>query len=460
MFGIIHCTSRAHQLTMTGSGLWSLASSLRVPPLHLPEDRPYTSSDFSRDQAASAAGLRRLAAELRRSSGAAAPPAALAETLLVVAERRRPEPPWSSPQEAAAAGELCAALVTAAGGDCGPPSEQRQPPAPVVEQAVRRLAEQLTPAEWRCRPAAAAGLPWLLQLLDGGALSELLAAVLAPVLLLADDWEQRHQVLGGRCLRHLLETVPRAALRRYGRADVMRAALERLCSGRQPEVAAEAYPALLLALLAAEEPAGDEAPLVRAAALHRHTKQLLYQLSTESQPALRRLLLEQVEPVLGRLQLEAVVWLRLCLEVLTSLVEVSAGGDWPLLEAVLRVLSRLVAETRPRLAAHQPALAFLLCRLAYELAAPDAEPPPPAPLHALLVSLMRACRAAPDCHRLPVLCAGLDSADHQLPAAFATLREAWGELRCAAANAAAGCCSCPDRERVMHVLGTSANCVL
>ncbi|KAF0299543.1 TELO2-interacting protein 2 [Amphibalanus amphitrite] len=412
---------------MAASDLWSVACSLRVPPLHLPEDRPYTASDFSRDRAASAASLWRLAAQLRCTPAAPSPPAALAETLLVVAERRRPEPPWSSPEEAAAAAELSAALLAAAGADS--PAELLA--APAGELAVRRLAEQLTPAEWRRRPAAAACLPWLLELLDGPAAAARLAALLPPVLLLADDWEARHQRLAAGCLRRLLELVPRATLRQYGRAEVMCAALERLCAGRQPEVAAEAYPALLLALTAAQEPGGDDTPLVGAARLHRLTKQLLYSLSTESQPALRRLLLAQLEPLLARLGLEAVVWLRLALEVLTSLVETSVGGDWPLLEGVLRAVRRLAADARPRLAAHQPALAFLLCRVAYDLAAPDDEPPP-APLRALLVSVMTECSAAPGCDGLPGLCDGLTAAEHQLPEEFAAiLGDAWAADRAA-----------------------------
>ena len=412
---------------MEESELSRLACSLRVPPLELPEDRPYTASDFSRDRAASATGLRRLAAELRRPS-AAAPLEPLAEALLLVAERRRPEPPWSSPEEAAAAAELDAALLAAIG--VTSLSELLSAaagtrPAQVAELVTRRLAEQLPQTGWRRRPATAAGLPWLLALMDGAALSARLAALLPPALLLADDWEPRHQALGARCLRRLLEAVPHAALRRYGRADVVRAALERLCLIHQQEVAVEAYPALLLVLTATEEPDGDEAPLGRTAALHRHVKQLLYSMSTESQPALRLLLLAHLEPVLARLQREAVVWLRLSLEVLTAYVELSTGGDWPLLDGVLRVLSRLVSETRPRLAAHQPALAFLLCRLAHEVVTADGGPPPA--LRSQLVSVMAACRAAPGCDRLY---ATLQTAAGQLPPEFGVLLgEAWGEAR-------------------------------
>ncbi|XP_034152509.1 TELO2-interacting protein 2 isoform X2 [Esox lucius] len=152
----------------------------------------------------------------------------LAPLLCVFAVTHMQEQAWTSEASRTAASSLLASLVKAGCWEhitqllCG--KENKCQPG-VLGAILKILQADLKKDSWKRKQATKHVFAWILMQVGRPWLADYLDVVFPPSLLISDDYCPENQVLGIRCINHIILNVPAADLRQYNRAQVLYHAL-------------------------------------------------------------------------------------------------------------------------------------------------------------------------------------------------------------------------------------------
>ncbi|CAM9560449.1 unnamed protein product [Lampetra fluviatilis] len=197
-------------------------------------------------------------------------------------------------------------------------------------------------------------------------------ALLPPALLFSDDFELENQLLGVRCLHHVVLNTPAAELRCHNQAQVIYHALYRHLYSREHELVQAVHRCLLILLPVLEGPYLANASPGKANPMALTSKVLLLTLShmeMEDRLSLRRVYAEVLPAYIDRLGILIVRHMKQLLGVVGAFLEVSDGPKEEARAYILLALKSLISCAWPRMAARCGFLVKLLLRFAYDISA-------------------------------------------------------------------------------------------
>lgn len=237
-------------------------------------------------------------------------------------------------------------------------------PEEVTSAAISALCDEVRRETWRSLPAATLCAAWLVcECESGEVLAGRLPRLLPALLLLLDDCESHHQAAALAAVKHLLDHVSVALLRRGGTEAVLADAVNRLVSAALHEPSWLAALPLSLRLCVLVDGRGG-------VQVRRHVKQFVCGAGCESGAPRRLASVNHVAALSDVLGEGVVCWLRPLLELLTQYVEVASlpnPADWSFPGAILGALQQLAVCCGARMERHGDLLHQLLLRLMYDV---------------------------------------------------------------------------------------------
>ncbi|KFO37050.1 TELO2-interacting protein 2 isoform X1 [Fukomys damarensis] len=304
----------------------------------------------------------------------------LAGPVYVFAITHSLEQPWTSPRSRDVAGQVLALLLqvtecsSVAGFLCGENEEDRGR----FTVILGLLKPNLNKESWKNNPAVKYVFSWTLQQVTRPWLTQHLERILPPSLLISDDYQTENQILGVRCLHHVVLNVPAADLLQYNRAQVLYHAIFNHLY--MPEY--HLIEAVLLCLLdlfpvleKAQQWKGD------AARPTTHCDEVLQLLLTHMEPEhrllLRRTYARSLPAFVRRLGILTVRHLKRLERVILGYLEVYDGPEEEARLKILETLKLLMQYIWPRISCRRVVLLKALLKLMCDVARDPSLTPEP-----------------------------------------------------------------------------------
>ncbi|XP_030057826.1 TELO2-interacting protein 2 isoform X1 [Microcaecilia unicolor] len=271
--------------------------------------------------------------------------------------------------------EVMGALLRALG--CESEASLLQGPGGIFRAVMGVLKPDLSKDTWDKNPATKEVFSWTLQQVSRPWLSDHLDSVLAPSLLISDDYRTENKILGVSCLHHILLNVPAAELCQYNRAHVVYHALYHHLY--TPE--ADLIQAVLLCLLDLL-PVLEKQPVVTGECRQFNCCDDLLQLilthmEMESRILLRRVYARNLTALVNRLGIKVAGHLKRLTRVIVQYLEVYDGPEEAARLAMLEVLQCTIQQAWPRMSCRLDVLLKSLLRLIYDVSTEHSLTPEP-----------------------------------------------------------------------------------
>ncbi|KAJ7993786.1 hypothetical protein DPEC_G00258330 [Dallia pectoralis] len=295
----------------------------------------------------------------------------LAPVLCVFAVTHMQEQAWTNEASRTAASNLLAALVKA--GDwknvtqllCGKENDMCQPG--VLGATLNILLADLKKDNWKRNQATKHVFAWILMQIGRPWLADYLEKVFPPSLLISDDYCTENQVLGMRCLNHIILNVPAADLRQYNRAQVLYHALFNHLYTSEPQLIEVVLPCMI-DLLAVLEKTPDCPGLPRKPNRYDDVLRLtLTHMEMEHKLALRRVYASCLVHFIKKMGVVVVRHLKRLERVITGYLEISDGPQELTRLAILDALENTLLVAWPRMECRFSVLTKSLLRLLCDL---------------------------------------------------------------------------------------------
>nr|XP_033805784.1 TELO2-interacting protein 2 isoform X2 [Geotrypetes seraphini] len=300
--------------------------------------------------------------------------------------------------------EVMDALLRASG--CESEAELLGGPGGIFRAVMGVLKPDLSKDIWDKNPATKEVFSWTLQQVTRPWLSDHLDSVMAPALLLSDDYRNENKILGVSCLHHIVLNVPAAELCQYNRAHVVYHALYHHLY--TPE--ADLIQAVLLCLLDLL-PVLEKETLVSGEPRQSNCCDDLIQLilthmEMESRILLRRVYARNLTALVNRLDIKVAGHLKRLTRVIVQYLEVYDGPEEAARLAILEVLQCTIQQAWPRMSCRLDILLKSLLRLIYDVSTDRSLTPEP--VKAALLKEATQCLLLLDrCCQQQVLLAGV-----------------------------------------------------
>lgn len=263
------------------------------------------------------------------------------------------ELPWCSEESVAASSALSSQLNNSFSAP-----EQR---LSVLKYIWPKLAKET----WKKNPCYRHVYREVLLALTPNDMRHALPMVMAPSLLLVDDYMTYNQRLGLACVRRIVVSVPPSELDQYGRLEVLFDALKHLLYVKEPDVIVELHTCLRNLIFA------DHLDALQTHDDQRRRKmagdvycELLTAAEVEQTFALRRAYSSQFSPYVKCLGMDVAKYLNRTLRVLLEYVEVHDTDEQICRKNALASLAELIKQMWPRIPFHFRRITESICKLA------------------------------------------------------------------------------------------------
>ncbi|KAK2146870.1 hypothetical protein LSH36_581g02027 [Paralvinella palmiformis] len=219
---------------------------------------------------------------------------------------------------------------------------------------------------WKQSPSLKHVFQWCLVHVKFPQLSDYLDRVLPACLLLLDDHEVDNQVMGVRCIDHIVDNVSKTELSWFGRADVIYDSLQKLTYSQDPQLIRVLHPCLLkiLAAMDMKWKKSDALPVVSG--YDEIFQRLLYNMEMESKLDARHAQSQHLTLYIETLGINTVKHFSQLFRVMFSFLEVYDGPHERTRINVLNALKATVVTCWPRIPNHCEQILKSLIKLLYE----------------------------------------------------------------------------------------------
>ncbi|XP_014441991.1 TELO2-interacting protein 2 [Tupaia chinensis] len=236
----------------------------------------------------------------------------------------------------------------------------------------------MSKGSWKDNPATKHVFSWSLQQVTRPWLARHLERTLPPALLLSDDYQTEHKVLGVRCLRHIVLNVPAADLLQYNRAEVIYHAVSHHLYTPDHLLIQAVVPCLLDLFPVLERALQWKGGAARPST---HCDEVLRLLLTHMEPEhrllLRRAYAGSLPAFVERLGILSVRHLKRLERVIIGYLEVYDGPEEEARLKILETLKLLLRHTWPRVSCRLVVLLKALLKLICDVARDQSLTPEP-----------------------------------------------------------------------------------
>ncbi|KAM9546175.1 TELO2-interacting protein 2 isoform 1-T2 [Salvelinus alpinus] len=301
----------------------------------------------------------------------------LAPLLCVFALTHMQEQAWTSEASRTAASNLLDSVVQAGDWETtsqllfGKNNTERQP---VLGSILEILQSDLKRDSWKRNQATKHVFAWILMQVGRPWLADYLEKVFPPSLLMSDDYCTDNQVLGVRCLNHIVLNVPAADLCQYNRAQVLYHALFNHLYTSEPQLIEVVLPCLIDLLPVLEK---DPACTGLPRKPNRYDEVLrltLTHMEMEHKLALRSVYAKFLEHLIEKMGIVIVRHLKRLERVIIGYLEISDGPEEQTRLAILDALEKTLLIAWPRMECRLSALVQSLLRLLCDLSTESIPP--------------------------------------------------------------------------------------
>lgn len=242
----------------------------------------------------------------------------------------------------------------------------------IIKPLLSLLRSRLTRETWKKQPNAKHALVWTLRQLKHPHLSPHLLSLLPPLLMLLDDHESYHKVLGLSAMTHLIKNTDPSELRWYGRSEVIYEAIKNILYVREVEVIHSLHGCLvhLLPVLEGPHPVSVTMPR-KPTRTDEVFRILLNNLDMESKIALRKAYVTHLSKYMEILGIYTARHVKQVLKVAAECLRYPDYSGEQTRAAALGALLTLMKHVWPRVPCHRDTLLKMLLRLVSDLCPED-----------------------------------------------------------------------------------------
>lgn len=235
---------------------------------------------------------------------------------------------------------------------------------------LKYIQPKLTKETWKKNPCYRHVYREVLFKLSPNDMSDVLPIVMAPALLLVDDYMTHNQRLGLTCVRCIIVSVPPSDLDQYGRLEVLFDALKHLLYVKEPDIIVELHTGLRNLIFS------DYLDALRTFRTKDDRRQkmadyvyceLLTAAEVEQTFALRKAYSSQFAPYIKCLGMDVVKYMDKTLRVLLEYMEMHDTDEQICRRNALLSLAMLIKQSWPRIQFHFRRIIESIFKLAYDL---------------------------------------------------------------------------------------------
>lgn len=243
----------------------------------------------------------------------------------------------------------------------------------LLQSILEHCAIKLKRDHWKANPGLVAAFSACVFSVKFPHLSDHLERVLPLSLLIVDDYQPEHQVLGIRLLRHLIEHCSRTELGWLGRAEVMYDVLHKLLYTTEESVLAEVLPALRLCLSIVENP--STIPCWNRSRHDAVIRQILHAMQMEDKMKKRRIYAMNLPVYLEIHGIYIVNHFRVLLKVIYTYMEVPDSPGEETRFHILQAMNVALRVAWPRFCKYSMCMLQSHVRLIYQISVDESPTP-------------------------------------------------------------------------------------